>query len=91
MEIIKSIFEYCQNKLFLDVSRTAQKTVFKMKIYSKTADDKWVTSAPMNGTCEAKDKSGKTMVVVHENYKQYGACAYHCLTMKKEHKDMKMK
>lgn len=49
------------------------------------------TSAPMNGTCEVKDSKGKTVLVVHENYKQYGACAYHCLQMKKEHKHMEMK
>ncbi len=58
---------------------------------SKTPDEKWSVGEPMNGSCEVKDKSGKTVVLVHENYKQYGACAYHCLTMKKEHKDMKMK
>lgn len=59
--------------------------------YSKTPDDKWSVGGPMNGTCEVKDKNGKTLVVVHENYKIYGACAYHCLSMKKEGKDMKMK
>ena len=59
--------------------------------FSKTKDDQLTTSEPMNGMCEVKDKDGKTMVVVHENYKQYGACAYHCLSMKKDHKEMKMK
>jgi hypothetical protein len=54
-------------------------------------ESKLTTSAPMNGTCEVKDAQGKTVLLVHENYKQYGACAYHCLTMKKEHKEMKMK
>jgi len=48
-------------------------------------------SDPMNGTCEIKDKDGKTVAVVHENYKQYGACAYHCAVMKKHGKAMKMK
>jgi hypothetical protein len=45
----------------------------------------------MNGICEVKDKNGKTVLLVHENYKQYGACTMHCLMMKNEHKDMKMK
>lgn len=45
----------------------------------------------MNGICEVKDKHGKTLLLVHENYKQYRACAMHCLKMKNEHKDMKMK
>ena len=59
--------------------------------YKATTDDKWVVSEPMNGTCEVKNSKGKTVVLVHENYKQYGACAYHCMSMKKEHKEMKMK
>jgi len=53
--------------------------------------NKLTVSAPMNGTCEVKDEHGKTVLLVHENYKQYGACALHCLQMDKEHKDMKMK
>lgn len=53
--------------------------------------DSLAVSPPMNGTCEVKDTSGKTVLVVHESYKQYGACAYHCLSMKKDHKEMKMK
>jgi hypothetical protein len=57
----------------------------------KSKEETLTVSAPMNGTCEVKDKSGKTVLLVHENYKQYGACAYHCLKMKKEHKGMKMK
>jgi|TARA_R110002124_G_scaffold264949_1_gene431678 hypothetical protein len=55
------------------------------------AIDSLTVSIPMNGICEVKDTSGKTVVLVHENYKQYGACAMHCLLMKNEHKDMKMK
>jgi hypothetical protein len=51
----------------------------------------WVASPPMNGICEVKNHAGKTVLLVHENYKNYGACAYHCLTMKKAHKEMKMK
>lgn len=53
--------------------------------------DSLTVSVPMNGVCEVKDKNGKTVLLVHENYKQYGACAMHCLQMKNEHKDMKMK
>lgn len=55
------------------------------------AADSLTISAPMNGTCEVKNKNGKVVLLVHENYKQYGACALHCLQMKKERKDMKMK
>jgi hypothetical protein len=59
--------------------------------FNNKTKEKLVTSPPMNGTCEVKDHAGKTVLLVHENYKNYGACAYHCLTMKKEHKAMKMK
>ncbi|WP_285544349.1 DUF3659 domain-containing protein [Dyadobacter frigoris] len=55
------------------------------------SNQKLTVSAPMNGTCEVKDAKGKTVLLVHENYKQYGACALHCLQMNKQHKDMKMK
>ncbi|WP_342084886.1 hypothetical protein [Dyadobacter sp. OTU695] len=55
------------------------------------ASDSLTVTIPMNGICEVKDKSGKTLLLVHENYKQYGACAMHCLMIKNEHKDMKMK
>jgi hypothetical protein len=55
------------------------------------AADSLAVSIPMNGICEVKDKNGKTVLLVHENYKQYGACAMHCLQLKSEHKDMKMK
>lgn len=53
--------------------------------------DSLTVSIPMNGICEVKDKNDKTLMLVHENYKQYGACAMHCLEMKNEHKVMKMK
>jgi hypothetical protein len=55
------------------------------------SSDSLTVSTPMNGVCEVKHKNGKTVLLVHENYKQYGACAMHCLQMKKERKDMKMK
>lgn len=53
--------------------------------------DSLTVLSPMNGKCEVKDRNGKTVLIVHENYKQYGACALHCLEMKKERKEMKMK
>ena len=59
--------------------------------FSKTADDKLTVSEPMNGTCEVKDGDGKVVVSVHENYKQIGACAYHCLSAKSKGQAMKMK
>jgi len=55
------------------------------------ANDSLMVSIPMNGICEVKDKNSKTVLLVHENYKLYGACAMHCLQLKNEHKDMKMK
>ena len=39
----------------------------------------------MNGTCLVKDKAGKVIAEVHENYKRFGACAVHCLTNKMDH------
>lgn len=53
--------------------------------------DSLTVLSPMNGKCEVKDKNGKTVLLVHENYKQYGACGLHCLEMKKDQKEMKMK
>ena len=58
---------------------------------TKTPDEKWSVSPPMNGVCEVKNSKGETIVEVHENYKQQGACAYHCLSMQKQGKKMKMK
>ncbi len=58
---------------------------------TKTPDEAWTVAPPTNGSCEVKNKKGETVVVVHENYKQYGACAYHCLSMQKKGQDMKMK
>jgi hypothetical protein len=56
--------------------------------FAKTPDEGWSTSAPMNGTCLVKDKSGNIVAEVHENYKQYGACAIHCLTHHMKHGDV---
>lgn len=36
-----------------------------------------------DGYCELKNKDGKVLGVVHESYKQQGACAIHCLTKTK--------
>ncbi len=47
--------------------------------FVKTSDKAWTTSAPANGTCLVKDQKGNVKAEVHENYKQYGACAIHCL------------
>lgn len=51
----------------------------------------FVVSEPSNGVCEVKDENGKTVLLVHENYKTQASCAYHCLQMKKQGKTMKMK
>jgi len=58
--------------------------------YAKTSDKGWTVASPMNGTCDVKNEKGETVVKVHESYKQFGACAYHCLSMKKQGKEMKM-
>jgi hypothetical protein len=38
-----------------------------------------LTNADENGICKIIDASGKEVGTVHENYKQQGACALHCL------------
>ena len=43
-----------------------------------------VSDADKNGECQIQDKSGKAVGVVHQNYKQQGACIYHCLAKKKK-------
>jgi len=52
------------------------------------SDEHWTLSDPnAEGYCEVKDKNGVVVGMVHQNYKQQGACAIHCLTVKhKEHK-----
>jgi hypothetical protein len=42
-----------------------------------------VSDADKNGECQIKNKSGKVVGTVHENYKRQGACLYHCLSGKK--------
>jgi len=53
--------------------------------YKETPDKGWTTDAPLNGTCLVKDEKGNVKAVVHENYKQFGACATHCLTNHMNH------
>jgi len=59
--------------------------------FPENKTDSLTTSTPLNGTCEVKDSKGKTVVLVHENYKHIGACAYHCLYLQKHGEEMKMK
>lgn len=59
--------------------------------YFDNASDTLTTSYPMNGTCEVKNSKGEIVIVVHENYKHNGACAYHCLALHKKGQYMKMK
>ncbi len=47
-----------------------------------TPDKGWTTSAAQNGACLVKDNKGNVVGEVHENYKDQGACAIHCLTKK---------
>jgi len=44
-----------------------------------------IGTADQNGICKILDNTGKEVGTVHENYKQQGACAYHCLA-NKDHK-----
>lgn len=53
--------------------------------FAKTPDEGWSVSTPMNGTCLVKDKDGNIVAEMHENYKQFGACAIHCLTHHMNH------
>jgi len=46
---------------------------------SYSATETWIVSAPENGMCLIKDKDGKVKAVVHETYKNIGACAVYCL------------
>ena len=53
---------------------------------SPTKDGEDLTvSAPSNGICTVKNKDGKVVMLVHENYKMYGACAAHCLENNMDH------
>lgn len=51
--------------------------------YSSTQS--WTASSAENGVCQIKDEAGKVRAVVHETYKNIGACAIHCLTHHMKH------
>jgi hypothetical protein len=53
--------------------------------FEQTKDKGWSVSAPMNGTCTVVDGNGKVRAEVHESYKNFGACAIHCLQKKTNH------
>ncbi|MCU0430947.1 MAG: DUF3659 domain-containing protein [Cytophagaceae bacterium] len=59
--------------------------------FNETQKDTLTISYPSNGTCEVKNSKGDVVLIVHESYKQYGACAYHCLALHKKGQYMKMK
>src|SRR5882672_5089990 len=63
----------------------AEKNGNFVPVYAKTPDEGWTISTPLNGTCMVKDKDGNIKAEVHENYKQFGACAIHCLTNHMDH------
>jgi hypothetical protein len=52
---------------------------------NETLDKSYEISAPANGVCLVKNKDGKVVGEVHENYKMYGACAIHCLNTGMKH------
>lgn len=41
-----------------------------------------ISTADENGICKILDANGKEVGTVHQNYKQQGACAIHCLSKK---------
>lgn len=55
--------------------------------FPKTSEQS-TTSAPMNGTCLVKNEKGEVVAEVHENYKQFGACAIHCLQNHMNHNEI---
>lgn len=63
----------------------AEKNGNYVSYMSKTPDKGWTTSAPANGTCLVKDENGNVKAEIHENYKQFGACAIHCLENHMKH------
>ena len=63
----------------------AEKNGNFVPLYAKTPDEGWSVNTPMNGTCLVKDKAGNVKAEVHENYKEFGACAVHCLTHDMDH------
>jgi Heavy metal binding domain len=51
--------------------------------YSST--EAWSASSAENGVCQIKDEKGNVKAVVHETYKNIGACTIHCLTHHMKH------
>lgn len=48
--------------------------------YFKDNQEKYtVGKANHSGMCEVKNAKGETVMLLHNNYKQQGACAVHCL------------
>jgi hypothetical protein len=62
-----------------------EKNGIVLPYFEKTSDKGWSVSTPMNGTCLVKDGNGKVKAEVHESYKNFGACAIHCLQQKTNH------
>jgi|SRR5882672_8938016 len=63
----------------------AEKNGNFIPVFAETPDKGWSVSTPLNGICMVKDKDGNIKAEVHENYKQFGACAVHCLTNHMNH------
>ena len=59
--------------------------------YFKDSKETMTIGPPLNGICEVKDSKGKTVMLIHENYKHVGTCAVHCHMMSKKNEKMKMK
>lgn len=48
--------------------------------YFKDNQEKYtIGNANHSGMCEVKNAKGETVMLLHNNYKQQGACAVHCL------------
>ncbi|MES2795898.1 MAG: hypothetical protein V4683_08035 [Bacteroidota bacterium] len=48
--------------------------------YHNGKPEKYTIGKPShNGMCEVKDSKGKTVMFLHNNYKNQAACAVHCL------------
>jgi hypothetical protein len=56
--------------------------------FSETPDKGWTISAPLNGTCLVKDSKGNVKAEIHENYKQFGPCAIHCMENNMNHAEV---
>lgn len=56
--------------------------------FSETPDKGWTVSAPLNGTCLVRDSKGNIKAEIHENYKQFGPCAIHCMENNMNHTEV---